>query len=325
MENIFSVVVIGDPHFKTNNVKEVEILINESIIFSKKIEPDAIIVLGDILDSHEKVNLQLLNKATNWLIELSKIAQTIVLIGNHERINNTVFCTEEHPFYGLKKANIKNLFIIDEPTSFYIDEEKKSRFVACPYVAPGRFQESLDKLRLNIKDHPPFVIFAHQEFKGSCFGNKGDEWSLDKPLVISGHIHEAKELQKNILYPGSPFQHTFGEDENKGIFYITFNSDGSYRSQKKSLKISRKNTIKITKEKLEELDVSKVKNTRFIVDEKPSEDLLDMLSKNGNKIVIRNDVKFTGTTSLGFKDILLSLFNKDEEMLSLYQEVISTI
>ena len=94
--------LIGDPHFKNDNAYESNQLIEEIYKLIKKNNYDKIIILGDILDTHEKINLRPFLKATEFIINLSKITKTYVLIGNHDRRNNNIFLTEEHPFLALK-------------------------------------------------------------------------------------------------------------------------------------------------------------------------------------------------------------------------------
>ena len=72
------------------------------------------------------------------------------------------------------------------------------------------------------------AIFAHQEFCGAKMGAivsvHGDKWPLTWPNVISGHIHEFDQLQPNLLYPGTPLQHAFGDRDDKTICWAEFSS-----------------------------------------------------------------------------------------------------
>lgn len=197
---------IGDPHFKTDNVAETDAMISDIVDIARRVEPDYIVCLGDVLDRFANIHVSPLVRATDFLKQLSLIAPLIVLVGNHDRPNNNIYCGPQHPFNSLKQW--ANTYVVDERT-------KIGNILAVPYVPPGRFQEVVGDLE-GVK-----VILAHQEFKGAKMGalssTIGDEWSLDKPLVISGHIHDYQRPQPNIVYVGTPIQHGYGDKTDKGV------------------------------------------------------------------------------------------------------------
>jgi DNA repair exonuclease SbcCD nuclease subunit len=73
------------------------------------------------------------------------------------------------------------------------------------------------------------LIFAHQEVRGAKLGalvsEIEEDWPLEAPLVISGHIHEYQEVQKNWIYPGTPFTHAFGDSNDKAVMLVSFKDD----------------------------------------------------------------------------------------------------
>ena len=212
--------VIGDPHFKTSNALETSSLMVESILtIARRIKPDFIVDLGDTLDRHETIHVSPLERATQFLSELSKIAPLYVIIGNHDRPNNSNFLTTEHPFNALKLWS--NTTVVDKVVSITI---KGLKFTMVPYVPPGKFEEALNTLPGCLEGVR--TIFAHQEFKGAKMGavrsEVGDSWSLSNPLVISGHIHDYDRLQPNIIYTGTPLQHAFGDREDKTVSIYRF-------------------------------------------------------------------------------------------------------
>jgi DNA repair exonuclease SbcCD nuclease subunit len=182
--------------------------------------PHAVVCLGDILDRHETIHVGPLLRSISFLKSISKDFKLYLIIGNHDRPNNNVFMTEEHPFTALKMWN--NTIVVDKTVKDVINGKD---FVFVPYVSPGRFKEALS----GIDFRDARAIFAHQEFYGAKMGPvpsvQGDRWEKDYPLVISGHIHEFDRLQDNIIYTGTPIQHSYGDREDKGVFLFRFGDD----------------------------------------------------------------------------------------------------
>jgi len=218
VENI-RVLVIGDPHFHKDEEKRYRQMVEHTISIAEYLKPDLIVNLGDTLNRHEMAHSLPHSMAIEWMAKLKDIAPLLVLIGNHDMSNTKEFFTKQHHFTALKYWN--NTTVADSLVSLKI---KNYNFLGVPYVKEGRFSEALQGANLE----EVTAIFAHQEFTGCSYNNrvstKGDKWNENLPLVISGHIHDYHQLQKNILYVGTPIQHHFGDSDNKGIALITFNS-----------------------------------------------------------------------------------------------------
>lgn len=224
------ILFIGDPHFKINNIEFVDIFIEKSMeIIHQNIKlygsNDLLCVIaGDILDTHERLHQIPYHKALDFIKAISDLIKVVVLVGNHDYINNQQFLSKYHWMLPLKYY--KNVYIADNilDSETFLNTQYKFMFV--PYVPPGRFIEALNTYKnRDWKDNT--CIFAHQEFRGCNLGKQnsenGDAWPLDYPLVVSGHIHKPHQPQKNIIYPGSVLQHTFGEEHNDtGLLLIDF-------------------------------------------------------------------------------------------------------
>lgn len=215
------ILTIGDPHFKTRTKKDMELFVVKTIETAKKYKPDFIVNLGDTLDTHEKIHVVPLTQSIQWMEEISKISPLYLIIGNHDRPNNSANKNELHPFNGLK--NNDNITVVDE---VIIDTCKGKHFMFVPYVPPGKFLETIyNKIEENELDKYA-AIFAHQEFYGSKMGAiqsvQGDKWPLNYPMVVTGHIHEYHRPQKNIIYTGTPMQHAFGDSRRKTVSLYTF-------------------------------------------------------------------------------------------------------
>lgn len=228
--------VIGDPHLKYRQSVTNSQYADAVLKVASEKKPDFIVILGDILDTHESVKIPPCKIATEIIISgLAKIAPTFVIIGNHDLVDSNQFLTDNHIFNPLKRW--KNVTIVDYPI---FTEIKSKEFIMCPFVPPGRFVEALNKLieeghTWDLAD----CIFGHQEFYGcTVVGHKlsttGDKWDTDYPPVISGHIHKEHTVGTNIYYPGSSTQSTYSEDSDKYIWFVTFPEDDSILSNQPS-------------------------------------------------------------------------------------------
>lgn len=256
-----NILLIGDPHFKIDNTAETDVFVRETIKYveAEKENIAFIVVLGDVLHTHEKVHLQPLCRATNFIKELAKIKYTFVIIGNHDRLNNRVFLTDEHALIGLK--NQANIQIVDKVKKF-------EKFLFVPYVEPGRFQEALDTIDYDISDIK--AIFAHQEFYGVKMRNHtseiGDKWPLEYPPVFTGHIHQYQIPQKNIIYTGTPYQINFSESEDKSLLWLKLTKE-DYTYERIYLPTLKKKTITIKADDIDSLQLDKSIQWRVIIED----------------------------------------------------------
>ena len=255
------ILLIGDPHFKINNFEQTEKLHNEILQLIKENSYDFVVILGDILDTHEKIHVQPLCRAVNLITDISKLIKVYVLIGNHDRINNEDFLSSLHPFTGLK--NINNIVIVE-------DIIKEKNFIFVPYVPPGKFFQALEKINFDY-DNTKQIIFAHQEFRGAQMGaflsEKGDIWPQNYPTVFSGHIHDFQIIQQNIIYTGTPFQHGYSDNQDKYIFNLFLDENFVYELEKiKINSIKKKRVLEIKMEQLKKYKNDENYDTKLVID-----------------------------------------------------------
>jgi len=227
-------IAIGDPHFLTNNYSECELFIEQMETLVQSIQPNFVVVLGDLLHTHEAIHTLVLKKATQFLFALAEHCKTYLIIGNHDYINNSQYMTDNHPFNSFKKT--PNITICDKAI---VKTIKGLKFVFCPYVIPGRFVEALNTLK-GWKNAA--CIFAHQDFNEF---STADQWEKDYPLIVSGHIHAQKWAQKNIYYPGNTIQNQFddGGDNDKIVAEFTFETKAKYTLVKHLVNLPKKRVI----------------------------------------------------------------------------------
>ncbi|GJQ10145.1 hypothetical protein GpartN1_g1936.t1 [Galdieria partita] len=208
--------LVGDPHFRVNNLNVCRDLVAFVARVVEEEKPDTVVILGDLLHDHSVVKTQAFDVACKWVHSLSLSVRVFLLVGNHDRINNQVYLTDEHPFFALSKMD--NVTVVDKP---FFDEKTRSVFV--PYVPTGRYHEAIEPFL----EKSPVCFFSHQEFYGAKFltgiSTTGDPWPESFPMNFSGHIHLPHTLQNNIVYVGSPIQHSFGEEnQEKSLVVLEF-------------------------------------------------------------------------------------------------------
>jgi len=290
-----SVLVLGDLHIHDKTMVEGNILVSKVLNMISNNSYDFIVILGDILHSHETIKMFPYNLAINFLKSVAKLLPTYLLLGNHDIVNNSVFQPDIHPFIAL--IDYPNLTIINKAKYIQI---KNQFYYMLPYVSPGRFYEALltsskDEIELLERFKTTTAIFAHQEFRncqmGAIKSTKGDIWGLDKPLVISGHIHGYEILQPNIIYVGTPYQTTFDDSIDKTVSHFTFNGK-EFKEERIDLKISKKKIMKINVNELEDFKIP--------------EDLMIKLKITGTDAEIKAVMKNTKIKELEKQGVLIS-------------------
>lgn len=108
--------------------------------------PDYIVLLGDQLDGHDVLKLSCLHTLTLLVESLTEVAPVIMLVGNHDMLNNQQYCEREHAFSSIR--HIKNLLVVDRPVVANLDkanEGEEHALICAPYLPRGRFCEAMDE------------------------------------------------------------------------------------------------------------------------------------------------------------------------------------
>lgn len=242
------ILCIGDPHIRLESLHLIDLMMER--IQQHDLQPTVIVVLGDVLHTHERLHTTALNYAVKFVDFLATIAPTYVLVGNHDYCNNSQFLTENHWMNALKTR--PNIHIVDKVTPI------GSYGLCVPYVPVGRFQEALDTID-DWQDRK--VIFAHQEFRGCHMGaivsQEGDPWSTNLPFVISGHIHSNETLPEGVYYPGSSIQHAFGESNKNIVALVTLGEQRVPHIKEIDLELPRKIMIYKTVDDVKNVTIPK--------------------------------------------------------------------
>ena len=212
------ILIIGDPHFKKNNMIETDILVNDILTIIKTRNVDWVILLGDVMHDHEKIDSRTFIRVQNMIQKISELKPLYILIGNHDRIHNRLLLDDQtHVFGPFKKW--PNVTIVD---SIHKMEFKNMKICMLPYIPDNYVMRTLESFNVDPKDFNLF--FFHSHFHGNktqrISNCKCDEWKSDFPLAICGHQHERDIIGDNLFYPGTPYQENFGESTDKGIFIM---------------------------------------------------------------------------------------------------------
>ncbi len=317
---MLKIIAIGDVHFKYSNIPEVDLFIPKILELLTQIQPDFIVLMGDILDTHERIHTIPLNKAYEFIDSIRNISKVYILVGNHDMCSNKEFLTDNHWMNGLKKW--QNIVIVDRVVQEVINNFK---IIFCPYVSNGRFEEALNTLNNEWRDTS--IIFAHQEFRGCKMGAinsiDGDIWDITYPEIISGHIHSKQTPQSNIYYTGSAIQHAFAEGEKNTIPFITLNNvQDKYNLEEIDLHLPRKYIIYMNVDDLYDYNYVKTNDKIRITVSGLFEQFKALKKTQKYKELVSNGVKInfnqkkieTGIDTLkkdinNFNEILLELVN----------------
>lgn len=257
MEEV-TAVIIGDPHFKNDRLKESQEMADRCIQLIEKKKPTFTVILGDTLHYHGTTKNAPFKMVYYFIERIVNVSPVYILIGNHDYINQCQYLTDNHFFLPYRKW--KGVTIVDRP--IYVEHGDQS-FVMCPYVPPMKFEKALNELLKNGQDwQMADCIFAHQEFKGCLYksskSTKGDSWDSEYPPVISGHIHDEQQVGENVFYTGTPIQHSFGEKPNKKVWFVSFGKSDDppyFEVEKISLGMKEKQTIKMDISEVEDFNL----------------------------------------------------------------------
>lgn len=234
------ILAIGDLHFKESNIGDMDDLSNKLVKLVIDLKPDLTVLLGDSLERHANINVFPLADSVKLFSKLLGVTPFFLLIGNHDRPNNSDFLSDYHPYTAMEKwpdINLKDRTgckIISKTCEFTFG---KFKMLFVPYVPKGRLNDAIKIVQPDedkIKDYD--IVFSHQELRGVKMGKitskNGDIWPGDYPLMIAGHIHDYDKVGPNIIYTGTPIQHRFDETSDKSVSMITYISKKEWTEER---------------------------------------------------------------------------------------------
>jgi DNA repair exonuclease SbcCD nuclease subunit len=214
-------IIVGDPHVKSEDIDDCESLLEGVLSTAKETDTTTVLFLGDLFHNHSIVHLTVLSFWQKWFKRfVSEKITVIALKGNHDfGLSNP----DHHALEPFKELAI----IVDHPVDDLCYPQHKALFM--PYFGPRRSEDFYEVVKKNND-----IVFCHETFSGAKYDNGFfapdgfDQDLVNAPYIISGHIHSGSTLigKKNkVFYPGSPRWMTASDsNKNKAIYLLNTNS-----------------------------------------------------------------------------------------------------
>lgn len=223
----------GDVHWRSlTRHEEYKKSFEDAFLKLRELDPDAILIAGDIVHSKTQgISPELINYLVWWFKELAKIATVHVTLGNHDGlILNPDREDAISPIINAITPSSDNLFPIKlyKKSGVYplLSPQSGVKYNLCVFSC---FDEAGWK---NVVPEKDSVNIA--TFHGPVHGSKTDEnWSLESSTsidffrkfdyVLLGDIHKHQFLTDRIAYCGSTIQQNYGETPDKGFLFWDLN------------------------------------------------------------------------------------------------------
>jgi len=215
---------MADIHWRSlSRHKEYRFVFEDAFKKLRKINPDFILVAGDIVHSKTQgISPELINHLTWWFNGLAKIAEVRVILGNHDGL--ILNPDREDAISPIIHAIDNPRIMLHKKSGVYpLDEQHNLCVFSC-------FDEAAWP---NVKPEDGKINIA--TLHGPVLGTKTDEsWAIDcivgldffqdYDYTMLGDIHKQQFLTPTIAYPGSLPQQNHSEDTGKG--FLLWEIDG---------------------------------------------------------------------------------------------------
>lgn len=217
--DINKIFLISDIHFGIRNNSNVWLEIQMDyfknfyipLLNKYKEKDDVIFCLGDVFDSRQFLNINVLNKVLDIFEELSKILPIYIIAGNHDIFNRN-------------SNKINSLRVFEKFDNIHIISSEilliNERFALMPWVEDKTIERDI------IKNLNSEYLFCHTDFSNAKYthkmnvdvGNHSIVFSRFKK-VYSGHIHFTQSFD-NINLIGCPYHLTRNDIGNDKYVFI---------------------------------------------------------------------------------------------------------
>jgi DNA repair exonuclease SbcCD nuclease subunit len=231
---IEKIICLADVHIRTYKRHEEYLEQFEKFYnLAEEEKPDRIVIAGDIVHQKIQMSPELIEVTTNFLNRCSKIAKTIVLIGNHDFLtNNKERLDALSPI--ISAMNNDNIIYFNRSICY---EDENVVWVPISLMDDNKVPECFNP-NTKKKDKKYIGLFHSPLNSGeTSLGFKfADSYSLDNfkgmDCVIVGDLHRYQIIQKKdpfIFYSGSMLQQDFGESVSQHGFVILNLKDLSHK------------------------------------------------------------------------------------------------
>jgi DNA repair exonuclease SbcCD ATPase subunit/DNA repair exonuclease SbcCD nuclease subunit len=203
----------------------------------RKLQPDLIVVAGDIVHSKTQgITPELVDKLRWWFMELSKW-KTVVILGNHDGlIHNRSRLDAISPI--IAAINNENLVLLKDSGNYELES------LGINFANFSCFdEENWDKCKP--VDGKINIALYHGAVGGSLLDTgmpiEGEVTvdmfrKYDFTMLGDIHRHQFLDDDKRIAYPGSTIQQNYGEDVDKGFLFWRIKGRNEFRNDFVKLK-----------------------------------------------------------------------------------------
>ena len=174
---------------------------------------DILFFLGDFFDNRQLIDINVMNKGIDVILEIASILPLHMITGNHDLYKKND--TDVNSLAAFRF--IPNVKIYEKPV---LITNGKNKILVIPWIGNSEKEE------LVAKANPADYIFAHADISGLHYDNgrqilKGARLRGIKGVkrLFSGHVHKRQE-HKDAMYIGSPYSTKRSDIGNKKGFYV---------------------------------------------------------------------------------------------------------
>lgn len=190
--------VVGDPHAVATELEDCERLMVLVEKTAREQEVDCITILGDLYDTHNIVDVRVMEFWRRWFGSIQLPTRIRVVLGNHDQVTPT----QRFPHALL--AHTEDVVVCDGATML------TGSVAIIPYCHDVEEFVSLAE-ELSSK-WSPHTLICHQTFDGSKYENgfpAKDGVPIERvpacyKTIVSGHIHTPQRVGSRVVYVGSP-------------------------------------------------------------------------------------------------------------------------
>jgi len=236
---ITKIALIADIHFR-NIQRHIEFraVCSNFIDQMKKMQPDRIVIAGDIVHSRNQISPELVNEVSWFLSECSLVSKKVIIIpGNHDIVEqNKERMDALTPIIGALGLNNIHYYTKSE-----VIEDENIAWVVYSIFDNHATPQQLFQNNYNGKTKIGLfhgVISGAVNEMGFTFTHGVDvEKFADCNIVLCGDIHKRQIMKTksgiNVIYPGSMIQQNYGETVSQhgyGVLNITDKNGLDYKS-----------------------------------------------------------------------------------------------